>query len=94
VTAGALNEVVKRFRMLLGTEGGCVPAGAPALKSVEIRVWGFREEEMFYLGDCIESPIYRGGELPLRRCHHTSEAAPEMELDYKVLMLCKAGGTC
>ena len=49
---------------------------------------------MFYLGDCIESPIYRGGELPLRRCHHTSEAAPEMELDYKVLMLCKAGGTC
>jgi len=42
VTAGALiavvNVVVKCFRMLLGTEGGYVPAGAPTLKSVEIRV--------------------------------------------------------
>jgi len=30
--------VVKSFRMLLGTEGGCVPAVAPKLKLVEIRV--------------------------------------------------------
>jgi len=36
-------EVVKSFRMLLGTEGGCLPAIALTLKSVEIRVWGFRE---------------------------------------------------
>jgi len=74
VTVGALNEVVnevvKSFRMLLGTEGGCVPTGAPTLNSVEIRVWGFREEEVLYLGDCIESPIYRGGELH-SRCNGT-----------------------
>jgi len=38
VTAGALNEVVKSLWMFLGTEGGCVPTGAPTLKSVEIRV--------------------------------------------------------
>jgi len=45
VTVGALNavvdEVVKSFRMLLRTEGELqcfVPAGAPTLKSVEIRV--------------------------------------------------------
>jgi len=43
--------------------GGCVPAGAPTLKSVEIRVWGFRGRDRFYLGDCNESPIYRGGGL-------------------------------
>jgi len=42
VTVNALNAVikvvVKYFRMPLGTEGGCVPAGAPTLKSVVIRV--------------------------------------------------------
>jgi len=36
VTVDALNAVfrvvVKCFRVLLGTEGGCVPAGAPTLK--------------------------------------------------------------
>jgi hypothetical protein len=41
VTAGALNAVVvtvvEYVRMLLGADGGCVPAGTPTLKSVEIR---------------------------------------------------------
>ena len=40
-TAGALNAVVmtvvEYVRMLLGADGGCVPAGTPTLKSVEIR---------------------------------------------------------
>ena len=40
-TAGALNAVVvtvvECVRMLLGADGGCVPAGTPTLKSVEIR---------------------------------------------------------
>ena len=67
VTAAALSEVIMRWWKALEcslkrTRGG-VPVGAPTLKLVEIRVWGFREEEVFYLGDCIESPIYRGGEL-------------------------------
>jgi hypothetical protein len=29
--------VVDNARMLLGADGGCVPAGTPTLKSVEIR---------------------------------------------------------
>jgi hypothetical protein len=41
VTAGALCAVVwtvvEYVRMLLGADGGCVPAGTPTLKSVEIR---------------------------------------------------------
>jgi hypothetical protein len=41
VNAGALNAVVvtvvEYFRMLLGTDGGCVPAGTLTLKSVEIK---------------------------------------------------------
>jgi hypothetical protein len=40
-TAGALNAVVvtmvEYVRMLLGADGGYVPAGTPTLKSVEIR---------------------------------------------------------
>jgi hypothetical protein len=40
VTAGALNAVVvtvvEYVRMLLGADGGCVPAGTPTLKLVEI----------------------------------------------------------
>jgi hypothetical protein len=36
VTAGALNAVVvtvvESLRMLLGADGGCVPAGTPTLK--------------------------------------------------------------
>lgn len=39
--AGALNAVVvtvvEYVRMLLEADGGCVPAGTPTLKSVEIR---------------------------------------------------------
>jgi len=46
--------------------GGCVPADTPTLKSVEIREWGFRGRDGFYLGDCYESPIYSGGELQSR----------------------------
>jgi hypothetical protein len=41
VTVSALNAVVetvvKCVRMRLGADGGCVPAGTPTLKSVEIR---------------------------------------------------------
>jgi hypothetical protein len=41
VTAGGLNAVVVTVvgyvRMLLGADEGCVPAGTPTLKSVEIR---------------------------------------------------------
>jgi hypothetical protein len=41
VTAGALNAVVATvvecIEMLLGADGGCVPAGTPTLKSVEIQ---------------------------------------------------------
>ena len=41
VTFGAfivvVNVVVKCFRILPGTKGGCVPAGASTLKYVEIR---------------------------------------------------------
>jgi hypothetical protein len=41
VAAGALNAmvvtVVEYVRMLLGADGGYVPAGTPTLKSVEIR---------------------------------------------------------
>jgi hypothetical protein len=41
VTVGALNAVVvtvvEYVKMLLGADGGCVPAGTPTLKLVEIR---------------------------------------------------------
>jgi hypothetical protein len=41
VTVSALNAVVVKVvecvKMLLGADGGCVPAGTPTLKSVEIR---------------------------------------------------------
>jgi hypothetical protein len=41
VTAGALDAVVATVvecvEMLVGAEGGCVPAGTPTLKSVEIQ---------------------------------------------------------
>ncbi|KEH16046.1 hypothetical protein MTR_0362s0030 [Medicago truncatula] len=41
VTTGVLNvvvvTVVEYVRMLLGTDGGCVPVGTPTLKLVEIR---------------------------------------------------------
>ena len=52
------------------SDEGCVPAGTPTLKSVEIREWGFRGRDRFYLGDCSESPIYRGGGLQ-SRCNAT-----------------------
>jgi hypothetical protein len=41
VTAGALDAVVATVvecvEMLVGADGGCVPAGTPTLKSVEIQ---------------------------------------------------------
>jgi len=46
VTVGALNEVILRWWKALECSWewkGCVPAVAPTLKSVEIRVWGFWE---------------------------------------------------
>jgi hypothetical protein len=52
------------------SEWGCVPADTPTLKSVDIREWGFRGRVRFYLGDCSESPIYRGGGLQ-SRCNGT-----------------------
>jgi len=58
VTAGALNEVVKSFRMLLGLEGRCVLAGAPTLKSVEIRVCeGLERKKCSTLGTAL-SPLF------------------------------------
>ena len=45
MTAGIVNvvvvTVVEYVRMLLGTDGGCVPAGTPTFKLVEIKEWGF-----------------------------------------------------
>jgi hypothetical protein len=70
VTSGALSAVVwtvvEYVRMLLGADGGCAPAGTQTLKLVEIRERGFRGRDRFYLGDCSESPIYRGGGLQSR----------------------------
>ena len=41
VTVGALNAVVATVEecvgMLVGADGGCVPAGTPTLKSAEIQ---------------------------------------------------------
>jgi hypothetical protein len=70
VTAGALNAVVvtvvEYVILLLGADGWCVPAGTPTLKSVRSESEGLRLRKKFYLGDCSESPIYRGGELQSR----------------------------
>jgi hypothetical protein len=49
VTIGALNAVVAMVvecvGKLLGADGGCVPAGTPTLKSVEIQRVRVLEEE-------------------------------------------------
>jgi len=74
VTVGALNAVVgmveERIKNASWNGGGCVPTCTQTLKSLEIREWGLGGRDRFYLGDCLECPIYRGGELQ-SRCNRT-----------------------